>query len=53
MDIASNEMELRDRISNELSKLGFPNGENDIDEVESQCWSDIEDEELLDLILYS
>ncbi len=53
MDIASSEMEMRDRISLELSRLGFPNGENDIDDVESQCWSDMDDYELLDIILYS
>jgi len=45
--------ELRDLISTLQSSLGYPNGELDIDEIAEQCWDDISENEISDLILKS
>lgn len=39
--ISSAEESLRDRISLALASLGYPNGGNNIDEIESLAWSSI------------
>jgi len=49
----NNALALRISILTLLSALGYPNGDEDVDEIVSKCWDGISDEEITNLIVGS